>query len=74
MNESVSRQEPMSEKVVAAKTEYSAQPVEQVGGALGGAGDLFRGAGQVRGLLNAIATAAQTDEQVSQGKALNERE
>lgn len=32
MNESVLRQEPMSEKVVAAKTEYSAQPVEQVGG------------------------------------------
>jgi hypothetical protein len=34
----------------------------------------FEEQGGVRGLLNAIASAAETDEQVSQGKALSERE
>jgi hypothetical protein len=34
----------------------------------------FEEHGAVSGLLNAIATAAQTDEQISQGKALSERE
>jgi hypothetical protein len=34
----------------------------------------FEEHGGVKGLLDAIATAAQTDEQVSQGKALSERE
>ncbi|MCU0464760.1 MAG: toprim domain-containing protein [Anaerolineae bacterium] len=34
----------------------------------------FEEQGGVRGLLDAIATAAQTDEQVSHGKALSERE
>ena len=34
----------------------------------------FEEQGQVSGLLQAIATAAETDEQISQGKALSERE
>mgnify|MGYP000712035103 CR=1 FL=1 len=34
----------------------------------------FEEHGQVSGLLQAIATAAETDEQISQGKALSERE
>jgi hypothetical protein len=34
----------------------------------------FEEQGQVAGLLQAIATAAETDEQISQGKALSERE
>jgi hypothetical protein len=34
----------------------------------------FEEQGQVNGLLQAIATAAETDEQISQGKALSERE
>jgi hypothetical protein len=34
----------------------------------------FEEQGSVRGLLDAIATAAETDEQISEGKALSERE
>jgi hypothetical protein len=34
----------------------------------------FEDQGKMSGLLQAIATAAETDEQISQGKALSERE
>jgi DNA primase len=34
----------------------------------------FEEQGSIRGLLDAIATAAETDEQISEGKALSERE
>ncbi len=50
------------------------QPRVGTGGLFVALAAFFEEQGEIRGLLDAIATAAETDEQISEGKALSERE